>query len=305
MKAVILAAGRGTRIEPVTRGLPKCLLVFGGRTILDWQIEGLRSVGISDIAIVIGHNGRWIVEHVKSFHREQSDGIHFIVNPEFEITNNIYSLWLAKDWVRGSGFICLNADVLCHPSILLPAVLTPGPVSMIVDPEWRDETMKVVIRNGYVTRMGKAISREDYSATYIGITAFSRTIVPALFREIQGFIEAGNVNEFFNIAVQRLIEKGVRVGVSATGNLPWAEIDDPGDLRFAREEIFPRMAKHLKRAAQAVSLQKFTVGGGQGISAAARQVPDPRRHVTNNCQVTTANADEASAKPVGLCLCSR
>ena len=114
---------------------------------------------------------------------------------------------------KRSDFLCLNADVLCHPDILLRRETT-HPVSMIVDPAWRDETMKVVIRNGSVVRMSKSISRAEYSGTYIGITAFSRRIAPALFDEIGTMIAEGHVNEFFNVAVQRLVERGLRVGVS-------------------------------------------------------------------------------------------
>jgi choline kinase len=133
--------------------------------------------------------------------------------------------------------------VLCHPDILLPAVAAKRPVSMIVDPEWRDETMKVIIRGGGVVRMSKSISQADYSATYIGITAFSRRIVAALFNEIGRMVAAGCVNEFFNAAVQRLVDRGLSVGFSSTQGLPWAEIDDAADLLFARTQIFPALPK--------------------------------------------------------------
>jgi choline kinase len=243
MKAVILAAGRGTRIEPVTHGMPKCLLDFRGRTILDWQIEGLWAAGVSQIGIVVGHNGHRIMEHICRTFGDSLDSFHFMHNPVFATTNNIYSLWVAREWVKSSDFLCLNADVLCHPDILLRAIPADCPVSMIVDPEWRDETMKVVIRNGAVVRMSKSISRAEYSATYIGITAFSWKLAPALFDEIGTMVVEGNVNEFFNAAVQRLVERGLRVGFSTTAGLPWAEIDDAADLRFARATVYPRLPK--------------------------------------------------------------
>jgi len=243
MKAVILAAGRGTRIETVTHGLPKCLLTFGGRTILDYQIEGLWAAGVSEIGIVIGHNGRQIVEYIAHTYGHCLDSFRFIHNPKFATTNNIYSLWLAREWAEPCDFFCLNADVLCHPDILLPAVAAQGPVSMIVDPEWRDETMKVIVRGGDVVLMGKTISPDEYSATYIGITVFSRAITTSLFREIGTMVAEGHVNEFFNAAVQRLIGRGLRVGSSSTRGLPWAEIDDAADLRFARTSVYPRLPR--------------------------------------------------------------
>jgi choline kinase len=244
MKAVILAAGRGTRIEAVTRGVPKCLLEFGGRTILDWQIEGLWAAGIFQIAIVVGHKADRIVEHVARTYSDSLDCFHFLHNAAFGTTNNIYSLWLAREWAGTDAFVCLNADVLCHPDILLPLAAAKRAVTMIVDPEWRDETMKVVIRDGDVLRMSKSISRPEYSATYIGITAFSRSIAPLLFEEIASMMADGAVNEFFNAAVQRLVDRGLRVGCSWTHGLPWAEIDDAVDLQFARFHVNPRLPHH-------------------------------------------------------------
>ncbi|MFB3902049.1 MAG: NTP transferase domain-containing protein [Acidobacteriota bacterium] len=243
MKAVILAAGRGTRIETVTHGMPKCLLDFGGRTILDCQIEGLLAAGVSEIGIVIGHNGYQIVDHLARTFSNCFDSFRFIHNPLFATTNNIYSLWLAGDWIGLDSFLCLNADVLCHPAVLLPAVSGKAPVSMIVDPQWRDETMKVVIRNQSVVQMSKSISRAEYSATYIGITAFSRQVTPLLFHEIGRMLGEGQVDQFFNAAVQRLVDRGLHVGFVRTRGLPWAEIDDPADLQFARSFVFPRLTR--------------------------------------------------------------
>jgi len=254
MRAVILAAGRGTRIEQVTHGLPKCLLEFGGRAILDYQIEGLWAAGISRIGIVVGHNGYQIVEHVGRTFSDYLDSFHFMHNPAFASTNNIYSLWLSREWVESGDFLCLNADVLCHPDILLPAVAAGCAVSMIVGPEWRDETMKVLIQNGNVVRMGKSISRAEYSATYIGITAFSRRIAAALFDEIGTMVAEGHVNEFFNAAVQRLVERGLQVGFISTQSLPWAEIDDAADLQFAKSNVYPRLPQLAVAAASSGGL---------------------------------------------------
>lgn len=238
MKAIILAAGRGTRIENVTGGRPKCLIEFGGRAILDYQIEGLWAAGVSEIGIVIGHKGELIVDHVERTFGEYLESFHFIENPAYATTNNICSLWLAREWAESSDFLCLNADVLFHPDILRPE-LDGRLVSMIADPGWRDETMKVVLRNGDVVKMSKGIPRSEYSATYIGITAFSRQIAPSLFDEIGGMIAEGQVNVFFNAAVQRLVDRGLRVGFKSTKGLPWAEVDDEADLKFARSEVYP------------------------------------------------------------------
>jgi choline kinase len=174
MKAVILAAGQGTRIRAVHGERPKCLITVDDKTILDHQIEGLLPSGIDEIAIVVGYEKQQIIRHVHRRFGRHTPKITFIENPAFAITNNIYSLWLAREWIRGDGFVCLNADVVFDPQILSAAIRTGSHVSMIVDPEWRDETMKVIIAEGQVVRMSKKISRLEFSGTYIGITVFQQ-----------------------------------------------------------------------------------------------------------------------------------
>ena len=241
MKAVILAAGQGTRIRSVHGEHPKCLIEVDGNTILDLQLEALSMAGISDIAIVVGYEKEQIISNVKT-KSVINQRIHFIDNPAFAITNNIYSLWLALDWVRGDSFVVLNADVIFDSDILQSALRLYAPISMIVDPLWRDETMKVIIEEDRVTKMSKKITREEFHGTYIGIAVFSKSIQNQFFREMRNLIGSGRVNEFFNIAVQQLANKGIFVGFTSTEGLAWAEIDDPVDLSFAQRNVFPQLA---------------------------------------------------------------
>ncbi len=239
MKAVILAAGRGTRISSLSGGSPKCLLKFGHYAILDYQISALLRAGISDIALVVGYQHEKIVEHVSRQYSHFWDSFTFIKNPRYAETNNICSLQLTRPWVADSAFVCLNADVLCHPGIIGRAVQMTSDVAMIMDPEWRDETMKVIIKEGHIVKMSKAITRSEYSGTYLGITLFSGRVVQLLFEEIDKFIGQGKVNEFFNVAVEKMISYGIQVDPILTYRLPWAEIDDPTDYRFAEANVYP------------------------------------------------------------------
>lgn len=242
MKAVILAAGQGTRIRAVHGECPKCLIKVDDETILDHQIDGLSKSGIDEIAIVVGYEKQQIMRHVQKRFGRCTSRIQFIENPAFAITNNIYSLWIARHWLNGQGFACLNADVIFEPTILNSALKAGSPISMIVDPEWRDETMKVVIDNGQIVEMSKKISKSEFSGTYIGITVFDQLINTRFFAKMQDLIDAGRVNEFFNVAVQELVDEGLRVGFTTTAGAPWAEIDDPLDLTFAQQNVFPQLA---------------------------------------------------------------
>jgi choline kinase len=245
MKAVILAAGQGTRIRSVHGEHPKCLIEVDETTILDHQLGALSMAGINDVAIVVGYEKEQIVGHVRSKELRYNPRIHFIENPAFAITNNIYSLWLAIGWLRGDSFIVLNADVIFDAEILNSAVQPYAPISMIVDPLWRDETMKVIIEGDRVTRMSKKISQEEFSGTYIGITVFSASIQNRFFHKLNDLTAEGRVNEFFNVAVQKLADEGVPVGYTSTDGLVWAEIDDPLDLTFAQQSVFPSLVARI------------------------------------------------------------
>ena len=241
MKAVILAAGQGTRIRPVHGEHPKCLISVGNQTILDYQLEALSMAGVSDVAIVVGYEKEQIMNHVGTRYDHLGLSVNFIENRVFESTNNIYSLWVVREWVRDNAFICLNADVLFEPEILDNALHNTAQISMIVDTQWRDETMKVIISDGRVIRMSKEISKDESCGTYIGITTFRKSVQKRFFRKMHHLICAGRVNEFFNAAVQELADEGVHVGFAPTTGLAWAEIDDPSDLIFAQQNVFPRL----------------------------------------------------------------
>jgi choline kinase len=242
MKAVILAAGQGTRIRSVHGEHPKCLIEVDNATILDHQLDALYKSGITDVTIVVGYEKEQIINHVRSRKLNHVQRIHFVENPAFAISNNIYSLWLALDRVRGDSFIVLNADVIFNAEVLERAVRTNDPISMIVDPLWRDETMKVIILGDRIVQMSKKIPREQFNGTYIGITIFSKDFQARFFDKMTSVISAGRVNEFFNVAVQELVDEGVHVGYTSTDGLAWAEIDDPTDLTFAQQNVFPQIA---------------------------------------------------------------
>ena len=245
MKAIILAAGRGTRIRAAHGECPKCLIRLdrSGWTILDQQIEGLLSANVADIGIVVGYEKDQIIRHVNRNYRTRLRHFRFIQNPAFAATNNIYSLWVARTWLAGSSVAVLNADVAFDGRILPPALSSRAPITMIVDRAWRDETMKVVIEGNRIVRMHKQIGRHEFSATYIGVTIVDAVANASLFGRIGDLIQRGENRVFFNAAVQQLADEGLRVGYTETANLPWAEVDDPGDLAFARLNVFPKLVR--------------------------------------------------------------
>jgi choline kinase len=243
MKALILAAGQGTRIRSTHGEHPKCLITFNKNrwTILDQQIQSLWLAGVTEIGVVVGYEKDQIIQHVSKHYWRSLNRFKFIENARFADTNNIYSLWLARDWLKGNSFVTLNADVVFAPAILLPAIGSVSPITMIVDPTWHDETMKVIIRGNRIVQMSKQIAQEDFSATYIGVTVFRSRIAGRFLEKLDQMIHGGQKQIFFNAGVQQLIEEGVWVGYTETGGHPWVEIDDARDLALARLYVFPKL----------------------------------------------------------------
>ena len=243
MKALILAAGQGTRIRSTHGEHPKCLITFNntGWTILDQQISALSHAGIRDIGIAVGYERDQIVRHVTKSHWGSLHQFTFIENRHYAETGNIYSLWLARDWLKGGPFVALNGDVAFDSELLPLALSSTAPITIVVDCAWRDDTMKVAIRGNRITHMSKRITHEDFSATHIGITVFTTRIVDRFLQKIDRLVCQGQKKVSFNVGVQQLVAEGVRVGYTETGGRVWAEIDDPGDLAFARLYIFPKL----------------------------------------------------------------
>src|ERR1044072_2427340 len=110
MKGIILAAGKGLRLNGTSGNTPKCLIKIGECTLLERQIQSLRDVGIKDIVVVVGYEA----ERVQQTCDAQ---IRFVKNPFYEQTNSLMSLWLAHEYLA-DGFVVLNSDVLFHPQLL-------------------------------------------------------------------------------------------------------------------------------------------------------------------------------------------
>jgi len=246
MKAVILAAGRGTRIRAATEGRPKCLLEVGDRTLLDWQVDWLFHEGVSDVGIVVGYRKQDIVSHLALHHPDKMNRIRFIENTNYLLTNNMYSFWLARHWTSSERFICLNADVLCHPSILGLTMASDEDIAVAVDPEFREETTKVVIEGDRVTAFGKTLTREECSGTFVNIAAFSARGARAIFKRAEARFADQDFGCFYNDILNQMAGEGTRIGAVNVQYLPWAEIDDPADLEFARRSVFPELHASLR-----------------------------------------------------------
>lgn len=227
-KAIILAAGRGTRLVPYTDHLPKCLLKIGSKTILEHQLAILGSNGVDEIFIVVGHYKDKIVEVV-------GNRAKFIENKDYRTTNSTYSLWLARKYLK-DGFIYLNSDLIFHPGLLKKLLDSEHENAMIVDKSKKleDGMFKAVIKDNKVVRLGKDINLEIAHGDAPGPLKISSQFAKKVFEEIKENVKKGDKGQWCYTIFGKVAASEPLFAIDAAGYY-WTKIDNIKDLNKARE----------------------------------------------------------------------
>ena len=238
--AIILCAGRGGRLRPLTDDRPKCLLSPGGRPILERCLDSLGKAGIRQTVVVTGYRA----DMVEAFVREKNyAGIRFVPNPEFAVTNTAVSLHLALGAI-GTDVLVINGDVIFDPAVLDDLLAAPEPSAVAVD---RDvpldaENVKVIAGNGRLTRIGKDLDPRLCLGEAIGLNKVGAALLPELVRVYAGLERRGERQHFFERGFDVLVgDGGPSFGLSFTRGRPWVEIDTLEDLTHAERDIVPRL----------------------------------------------------------------
>ncbi len=241
MQAVLVAAGRGTRLSPLTDNTPKCLLELEGRAILDYQLEALKCCGVRELLVVTGHRAEQLEARLPRNAR-------VVYNPFYASSNNLASLWHARFCLEPS-FVYLHSDVIFDPAILERLLASRAEVVLAVERKRCDaEDMKVQIRSGRVIRAGKELDDNEADGEFIGLARLSGDAVGELVQEMDSILREGGLNEYFARAVERLARRGVDVVPSEPEpGWFWTEIDTAEDLAAAREAIRGGAAPWLPR----------------------------------------------------------
>jgi len=233
-QAVILAAGRGTRLGGKVNGDPKCLIPFGDNVLLEHQLTVLDRLGIDEVIVVVGHESDRVRQIV-------GDRCTYVVNDRFAETNSLYSLWTARAFVSGS-FMLVNADVLAHPEVYR-RVLCAGGTALAFDSGSGGEAehMKVNVREGRLRAISKRLRPEETHGENLGILYFDEDAGRLMLREAAAIIEAGQLKAWAPAAVDRIADR-VLIRAVDVADLPWTEIDFPEDLATANQTIWPAIA---------------------------------------------------------------
>ena len=239
MKAVILVAGVGSRIRPMTDDCPKSLLRVGEKTILEMMISCIQDCGIDETIFVVGYLQEQIRDYVKTKFPDLN--AHFITNERYAETNTAFSLMLARDLIKGATFVKFDADVVFDKEILRKLVECEHANCLCIDKsiDLGAEEIKVVVADqDRIVKTSKTVDPKNATGESIGIEKIDGETAAPLFAEIVTMMEdRDNHQEYYEAAYERLIEKGIPFHALDITGLKWTEIDTKEDL-IAAEMAF-------------------------------------------------------------------
>lgn len=220
MKALIMAAGKGTRISRHIGGKPKCTLNIGnGLTLIEDTVEKLRDGGISEIALVLGYQADVIRDLLAD------KQVAFFYNPFFDVTNSIASAWFAMDFILGDDILILNGDVFFESSIL-DMILETSQNPVLFSDETRKEEAdyKLYYENGRLLKYGKDLQGDDITGEYIGIARINNDLLPLFCRRLEALINEQKHNCWWEDVLYSLSQE-IPINVKDVGGLFWGEVD--------------------------------------------------------------------------------
>jgi len=232
MNAVILSAGQGRRLLPLTEGRPKCLLPLHGRTVIEWQIDTLLAAGIDCITVVVGFQAA-TVERLLS---ARYDGrVRTLFNPFYQVADNLGSCWIARSAMH-DNFVLLNGDTLFESRMLTQLLDSTHAITVATDHKDRYDAddMKVRLCNGWLHRIGKDLPHDSVDGESIGMLLF-REHGADLFREaVDARLRNADATQSWYLSVIDWLAQHQPVATASVAGLEWAEIDYPADYEFAK-----------------------------------------------------------------------
>lgn len=233
MKALILAAGLGTRLAPITNDKPKSLVPVNGKPILMKQIENLLENGITDITIVSGYKAEILEKAVHEIY----PNIKIINSIDYATTNNMYSAYIARDAIGNNSFLMMNADVFYDASIIRSLLEDESENEIVTDiGTYIEESMKVIESEGRLIKISKEIRPEEALGASIDVYKFSKEGAKAFFAKCIEYIEEKKELKMWSeVALNDILPEIVFKACSLNGR--WLEIDNHDDLAAA-EKLF-------------------------------------------------------------------
>lgn len=237
MKAIILSAGQGKRLLPMTATMPKCLLEIQGKTIIEWQIDELYKCGVDQVTVVTGYGADKLEDLLQRRYGPQRVQTHY--SPDYATTDNLVSCWKVRDQMTDE-FILLNGDTLFEAAVVKSLLKSPvSPITVTVNHKdiYDADDMKVSMEGSRLTRVGKDIPNENIHGESIGMILF-RDTGPAIFKNsLENAMEDTRVVRRWYLSVINGIAQEKTVLTCSIRGLAWCEVDYPADLKQAERVV--------------------------------------------------------------------
>ena len=237
MKAIILSAGQGRRLMPLTANTPKCCLMLAGKTLLEHQVEALAANGIDEIVVVTGFGHR-VVDQVVS--KIKGISVRTLYNPFYALSDNLGTSWVARHEMK-DPFLLVNGDTLFEPSTL--ACLLSGessyPITLATDHkgQYDDDDMKIIADGQQLKRVGKKLKMETVNGESIGMMVFNQAGADAFVTKVEALMAGtGGLVRWYLSAIDELAMAGL-VGINSVSGSGWCEVDDHADLAHAEKTV--------------------------------------------------------------------
>jgi choline kinase len=228
-RAIILAAGQGKRLLPLTETRPKCLIELSGRTLLAWQLLRLQAAGVQEAVIVTGFRADAVEAEVAAL--DLTMPVRLAFNPFYTVSDNTASCWIVRQEFDREVLI-LNGDTLFGPGVaeaLLAAA--PAEITVTIDrkPAYDADDMKVLTEHGRLKAIGTTI--EAYDAESIGVLRFSKAGAAKFAAGVEQVLQTPEgLRRWYLSVIDELARAGVDVKVVSIEGLEWGEMDFPQDV---------------------------------------------------------------------------
>jgi choline kinase len=247
MRAIILAAGRGLRLQQAdSRQLPKCLLQFGGMSLLERHLRILKNLGVDDIVLALGFRHDRVEAELDRLHWQPRPEI--VLNPRFELGSVLTVHTVADAMTRGGDVLLMDADVLYDQRIAAALVAGHGPVNrVLIDREFEagDEPVKLCVSDGVLIELRKELAADlqyDTIGESVGFFRFDQSAARRLAELVAGYVARDCAHMPHEEAVRDLLRERSQIfQVADVTGAPWIEIDFPTDVVRAAHEVLPQL----------------------------------------------------------------
>ncbi|MDP9090947.1 MAG: phosphocholine cytidylyltransferase family protein [Pseudomonadota bacterium] len=247
MRAIILAAGRGVRLQlPEDSQVPKCLLRFDGLTLLERHLRLLKGAGVTEVVLALGFRHELVESELDRLHWDPRPEI--VLNMNFELGSVLTVHTVANAMTRGGDILLMDADVLYDERILRALVKGDRPLNrLLIDRgfEVGDEPVKLCVRRGVPIELRKQLAAGlefDTIGESVGFFRFDEAGARRLACLVAGYVDSGRAHMPHEEAVRDLVQERSQVlEVADVTGSPWIEIDFPGDVVRAAREVLPQL----------------------------------------------------------------